>query len=512
VYYIIDTARIHMENGWMDFGRFTIKDTLGNKGYASGKLYQKGFKNMQYDFDVQSNRMLLVNTTAKDNSQFYGNATGKASFSLKGPETDMRMEITGEPTDSSYIYIPINQNSGESDAEFIVFKQYGTEQADKKNTAIKLSVGLDLKINNKAWINVILDELNGDVLKARGSGNLKIKVPADGEMTMRGRYNIDEGNYGFNFQSIIRKPFVLKKNAGSYIEWQGNPYEADLKVAAVYQADGVTMTDILSGSSRNTYRGKRESVDVVANISGKLSQPDIRFSIQLQPSSELRNDDGAVKFLASLEQNQNEMLKQVSTLLVFNSFVGIGDDGSGGNDLFGSLISGTISGLVSGAVNKWLDRALAKAGFKLELNYSVYNGATLYGNSAVSGSNAFSRNSANLKFIKNLMNDKILITVGGDFDYTFLGAAAAAQGNFMFLHDVTVEIVLSKDRKLRGILFSKSNIDAATGVLGQRSRHGASISYRRDFDSLKELFQGQARKPKPAAKAPAPSNTAGSGK
>jgi hypothetical protein len=62
------------------------------------------------------------------------------------------------------------------------------------------------------------------------------------------------------------------------------------------------------------------------------------------------------------------------------------------------------------------------------------------------------------------------------------------------LPDLTVEIVLSKDRKIRAIVFSRNNLDISTGAqsVGRRNRQGASISYRKDFE---HLFSGNKEKP-----------------
>jgi hypothetical protein len=43
---------------------------------------------------------------------------------------------------------------------------------------------------------------------------------------------------------------------------------------------------------------------------------------------------------------------------------------------------------------------------------------------------------------------------------------------------------LTKDKKLRAILFNRNSLDINGGALGRRNRQGASISYRKDFDKF----------------------------
>jgi hypothetical protein len=75
-------------------------------------------------------------------------------------------------------------------------------------------------------VDVVLDDLTGDIIKGRGTGNLRITAGTSTPLSLVGRYDIDEGNYLFTFQSLFKKPFVLKKGANNYIDWNGDPYGA----------------------------------------------------------------------------------------------------------------------------------------------------------------------------------------------------------------------------------------------------------------------------------------------
>jgi hypothetical protein len=51
------------------------------------------------------------------------------------------------------------------------------------------------------------------------------------------------------------------------------------------------------------------------------------------------------------------------------------------------------------------------------------------------------------------------------------------------LPDISVQFILSKDRKLRAIVFNRSSLDVGQteGIIGRRTRQGVSISYSFDF-------------------------------
>jgi hypothetical protein len=92
-----------------------------------------------------------------------------------------------------------------------------------------------------------------------------------------------------------------------------------------------------------------------------------------------------------------------------------------------------------------------------------------------------------LKVNKSLLNNKVIVTFGGDLDFNISGAAATASNNgFQWLPDISVQIILSRDRKLRAIIFNHSSIGygGTAGAIGRVTRQGISISYSRDFDKL----------------------------
>ena len=98
--------------------------------------------------------------------------------------------------------------------------------------------------NNYANVYLIIDPLTKDIIKANGHGNLQMRVGTNEDMTMRGRYVIDQGNYNFSFQSFIKKPFVFMQGAENYILWSGDPYDADMNIQAVYEAENIQFNDL----------------------------------------------------------------------------------------------------------------------------------------------------------------------------------------------------------------------------------------------------------------------------
>jgi hypothetical protein len=110
VEYKIEDREIEFKKGFLNLDGITLRDRKGNLAKITGGIKHEGFKKMDFDLAVQtvSPQMELINTTFKDNQQFFGHAWGNGSFVLLGPQYDMNMfiDVKASTTDSSYITLP----------------------------------------------------------------------------------------------------------------------------------------------------------------------------------------------------------------------------------------------------------------------------------------------------------------------------------------------------------------------------------------------------------------------
>ena len=494
VKYKIDSgALIQFTNEGIDFGNMSVSDELNRKANFKGKILNHGFMHLDYDMEMSSPKIELLRTDVLDNPNFYGKAVGKATMTIKGPEENIKMSINADVNDSSHIYLPNTTSKESGKSEFIVFKKYGksaTKSADVP--AYNLVVDLEVTANNKTQIDVILDELTGDVIKGVGEGRIKIRAGNIEPLTIRGKYNIESGKYDFNFQSFIKKPFELIPEAGNYIEWTGNPNEADIHIDAKYTAERVSLNDLVgSANFSNAVKGYRGSVYVIAALRNKLAQPEIKFSLAFPQGNPISSDNEFSQFITRLERDDNEILKQVSFLIVFNSFAPVSFSNSNNNSAYSVTTIGinTISQLLTKEINKSIGNLLNKVtgdkSLRFDIGSSVYNSGNLLdptGAGIAINANKVDRTRVNLKLGRSFLNDKIVVNVGGDLDFNVRNTSTIQNSDLQWLPDVNVEFILSKDKKLRAILFNRNSLDINGSALGKRNRQGVSISYRKDFD------------------------------
>ncbi|MBZ5856709.1 translocation/assembly module TamB domain-containing protein [Flavihumibacter profundi] len=508
VYYKIPAAQVKFTDGLIDFGKFQIEDTIGNKGeLTEGKLYHNNFKDMAFDFKVRTNKLLLLNTTKVDNKLFYGNVIGKANMSFSGPTYEMNMDISGEPTDSSKIYIATESGRESAEADFIVWKQYGKEMEAYRpyGQSSNLVVSMDITANNKATVYMIIDETTGDIIQARGNGNLKMRVGTNEDLSMNGRYEIESGYYNFNFQAW-KKTFKLLPDRGNSISWNGDPYEAQLKIDALYEADNVRFSDLLSSGGFSVtsedvkrYRGK---VNVIASITDRLTAPKIKFQIELPDNSALKNNSEAQALISVIQRDENELNKQVSYLILFNTFGPLtaagsttSNSGAFANAAFESLVVNSISGFLSSVLtnefSKLLQNVFNDKSLKINFSASLYSGTNITGQSN-SQITLPDRTNVNLSVAKSYMNERLTFVVGSAIDF---GISAQQATTFQFLPDVNAEYKLTPDGKFRINFFYRNNWSYIAQSALQRS--GVSFSYRREFDRFADLFRKKKKK-KPA--------------
>src|SRR5438045_6663032 len=183
-------------------------------------------------------------TTYNDNQQFFGRAMGSGLFALVGPESDMLMniEVKASETDSSYITLPPSRSHETGQANFMVERKYGREMnnADYVGAASNLKYQVHIEANPMVNVEVILDQLTGDAIKGRGTGDLDISAGTTTPLTINGRYDIYDGSYLFTFQSFLKKPFIFKKGGNNTIVWDGDPYGAIIHLDAIYTAEKVS--------------------------------------------------------------------------------------------------------------------------------------------------------------------------------------------------------------------------------------------------------------------------------
>lgn len=510
VFYKLDDTEIELTRDAIELGTIKLRDKYNNTATVRGNIRHRNFQNMEFDIvaEVDGEPMELINTTYNDNQQFYGRAMGTGSLILIGPQNDMFMQINARASesDSSYITLPPSTSRESGVASFMVERKYGTEMEDAEYTGAATNITYEVNLAANPFVNieVILDDLTGDVIKGRGVGNLQLRAGTSEPLSLRGRYDIQEGSYLFTFQSFFKKPFVLRKGSNNYIEWNGDPYTATIKFDALYEANDVSLAPLATSLALDNqiarYRG---DVTVIASLTGELFRPRFDFQIEFPQNfySSMRPQDAFAlqQTIQQIERNTNELNKQVAFLIATNSFAPFEGGQSGVVNPLNEFAYSTISGLLFGEVNKRLNQLLSKILQNDDLTVN-FTGSLYNSNLLDQDTKDILPNQSNLNISVGLplLNERVLITLGSTFD---IPLQSSIEQNVQLFPDVTVEFLINKSGTVRATFFYRQTPDLITtnaqGLRGTQ-RAGANLAYRRDFSSLGNLFLGKKKEQKKA--------------
>ncbi|UAY52696.1 translocation/assembly module TamB domain-containing protein [Ferruginibacter albus] len=478
--YDFNNATVIFNPDEIDIGNIKVRDSLGNQGLVSGKMYHNFFKDFEFDnLHFETDKMLVLNTTKKDNNLFFGKVFGRADLTLNGPITNMQMSINGETssTDSSHITLLSDNNSESKSIDYIDFIQFGKQMGTYKGSkSSNITVDMNLSANPACKIDVVLDETTGDIIKGEGYCNqLNIRVGTNEPLTIRGRYDITDGEYTFNFQKFLKKPFTL--SSGSSITWTKDPYTASIDITAEYLAKNVDFSSIPSISSTSGGVSRLKSdLNIIAHLTKTLNQPYITFELELPPSSpsSLRSDVLVTKRLQDFKNDVNEMNKQVASLLMFNTFINSTQSFISASSGY-NVLSGTLSSVISNYLAARFNAVLQRYGVKNATFY--FNSNSTYGTTAENNAAKIQGAIASGVVLRS-DNGRWLVSIGINLDYNDPYLLTTNNNNVFVTPDVTAEYLISQDGRIRLVGFNNTSVD----INGQRNRSGLKLSYQKDFD------------------------------
>jgi hypothetical protein len=448
----IDKEKIAVsENGFV-FDNFTIRDSANNALNIDGTIGTTNFINYDFNLDVDARNFQAMNSTKKQNKLYYGKLVISSNIHIAG--TEMKPVVDGSLTvnDGTLLNIVIPQaEPGVQEREGIVqFVDMDAPENDSlflaadslnRTNVLGMDVAVNIEIKKEAAFNVIVDEANGDFLNVRGEAVLSAGIDPSGKITMVGNYTLEEGSYQISFNFLQRR-FLIQK--GSTITWTGEPTTALVNVTAVYVANTAPLdlvADQISAPTpaiRNTYLQKLP-FEVHLNLTGELMKPVIAFDIILPEDKNygVSNDivTSVQSRLGQIRQDEGEINKQVFALLLLGRFVGdnpFQSSGGGGFDA-GSYARQSVSRLLTEQLNT--------------LASGLINGVDL--NFDVASSDDYTtgerrdRTDLNVGLSKRLLNDRLKITVGSNFQLE--GPQNSNQQNNNIAGNIAADYQISKD-------------------------------------------------------------------
>ncbi|SER13677.1 translocation/assembly module TamB domain-containing protein [Neolewinella agarilytica] len=481
-------SRVNINNTLFDLTGTRLIDRFGNGAELSGGMTHNRLKNLGLDARITTNRFLALDLAPGQNPNFFGTAIGSGLVTFTGNFQQTDIYVSAKVGRDSKLSIPVSYGSeaGPIDNVRFVNRSIYTEETkqEKSTTPTGVSLKMDLVVTDEAIGEIIFDEEVGDILRGQGNGNLQLNIPRDGDMEMFGTYNITGGDYLFTFQKIINKEFSVRP--GGTVRWTGDPFEATLDVSADYEN---LETPILPFIQEYLVTAPQELTDFAANateidltleLDGLLSKPNINFDIGF-PNLTGQLESYANNKRRLLLLDQNELNRQVFGLIVAGQFLP-SDLSFGISDAAINTLSEWLSNYLSLLLNDLVRNAFGEDAFISSIEFDLaYNS---YRNSSLSTNNDGRSSALEFSFRRDFNNR---LSIQGDVNVlnnnqlTSLGNSGTFIGN-----NLALEYVLNDARTLKVRLYQRLEPDIASG---RRIQGGVGLSWRREFDTLKEFFR-----------------------
>ncbi|WP_373056276.1 translocation/assembly module TamB domain-containing protein [Zunongwangia sp. H14] len=451
-----DMAQVNLSRQQFNFDNIRFTDTKYNtRGILSGNISHKNFTQWFLDLNINTDRLLVLDTEAEEDALYYGTAFIGGDASIKGPTDQLLMEVNATTEKGTVFKIPLSDTESVGDNSYIHFLSPEEKAAKLAGEEIVLpevkglEMVFDLDVTNDAEVEVVIDKTSGSTLRGRGAGNLLLEINTNGKFNMWGDFIVYEGVYNFKYAGLVQKVFRVK--SGGSINWDGNPVRAELDVSAVYQLNA-NPSVLLENPTIN----RKIPVEVVINLQGQIVQPDITFDIDFPSASsvvrselEYKIDDRASKELQALF---------LVTQGAFYSEFGINQ----------TAITGTLAERASSIVNDIFADEEGK--FQVGVNY--VQGDRTPDQQTV---DRFGLTLSTQISDRVLINGQVGVPIGGVTESLIIG-------------NVEIDFLLNEDGTLRAKVFNReNNIQFIGEEIG--FTQGVGLSYSVDFDTFKELLR-----------------------
>ncbi len=472
---------VHIKRDRFIFKDIDIYDDHGNHGVIDGLVTHHLFQKFKFQIGFQIDNTQVLNTTAADFPDFYGTVYASGKAMIVGDESKVDIIVSAKPEEGSFFAVPLDSYRTATDNQFITFVRKDTirrsatalERRKKRFSEVApnsiLNVDLTIEATPAVEAQIILDAHSGDVIRARGNGNIKVNVDQNADVKLYGKFDITQGAYDFSLQGTIRKKFEVGEN--SSISFDGDPMNGILNITAKYQTTA-SLSDLLEESMLQDIKSNSVKVNCIARITGNLQEPQIKFDIELPGA-----DDEVVRRVKATINTEDMMTQQMVFLLLFGKFYNPQLASTSTSSIATSFATSTISS----QLNYWMSQ------ISKDVNFGVnYNDAN---------KDATNNYSVAVNVSTNLFNNRLIINSNLGYRRQY--------GQENFIGDFDVEYKLTPSGRFRLKAYNKTNDMLYSTALYTQ---GLGIMYKESFDTWENLgktYKELLRKKTPEEKAAA---------
>ena len=480
------TDSVHIEPGLIAFNDIKIQDREHNTAKLNGWLRHNAFHDPVFNFTVtDAKNLLCYDITPAMNDDWYGTIYGNGSAIIAGEPGEVRIGVNMESASQSKFTFVLSDAQEASEYNFITFRDRDLKDQpivavdtvkshldmipeevkrllilkSKKNEQqasmpTHFAIDLQVDITPEAEIILVMDPVGGDRIKAYGSGNLRLNYNSiDDSFVMFGKYVLEKGSYNFTLQDIIIKDFTIRD--GSTISFDGDPYNAQLDINAVYSLNA-NLSDLDdSFSTDRDINRTNVPVNALLKVKGDISEPELAFDLEFPTLS-----SDAYRKVKSVISTDEMMSRQIIYLLALNRFYTPDYmQSTKTNNEFTSVASSTISSQLSSILGQISENWQISPNFR-------------------SDKGDFSDVEVDLALSSQLLNNRLIFN--GNFGYR---DNTYNTRNSNFIGDFDLEYLLNRKGTIRLKAYNHFN-DQNYYVRDAMTTQGVGVVFKHDFDNL----------------------------
>ena len=447
------------------FKNFDLFDRNNNLcKITEGSISFIHLKNIAFDLLFNASNLEVLNTGVRDNDLFYGRAFATGDIHIRGVPQDIYLDIKARTERNTQFNIPLSSSDEVAKTSFITFVDHtprpqkrpreprwrSVVSTNEPAPEPKFTININMDVRPDAEVQLIFDATIGDIMRARGSGNLMMNI-ADNRFDMRGTYVVEDGDYLFTLRNylITAKKFTIEN--GGIITWNGDPMGALINLKAIY----TVRTSLYNLMNDERFRQQSVPVECVMHLTNRLTNPNIRVELDI-PNA----DQDVRSFLNATTKSEEEMARQFLSLLIINRFITDPSQSTTGGTSGSQLETMglvTATEFFTSQLSHMISQMSDNFDFEIQLRPGTYETGTNIGG-GIRGKN-----------------------FGFHVDYD-----VAAENSENTVGDFTFDFQIPKIEKLRAKVFRRTN---ARYLSQNPYTQGVGLVFRKDFNNMKDLFK-----------------------
>ena len=484
--YHVEGDTIHLRKYLFDFPNISLYDRFGNRSTVTGQVTHRNMKNFAYSFNADLQETLVYDETQFNSDKFLATVFANGELSIDGRDGHpLYVTASITPTTGSVFAYDAATPDAITGNTFIEFRDrdsliVATTQASasqpsnldayyndslaiineaQKNYDSDIFVNFDINLTPACEVKLRMNNTEDGYIQTYGNAKLSAQWYNKGSFQLFGKYDIDGGAYRLYLQDIIFRDLALQP--GSSVEFNGNPFNANIHLICHHTINSVPLSDLTSTTAFS--QNNKVKVICILDITGKLGNMDFKFGMDMPTVSE-----ESKQLVNSIINSEEEMNTQMIYLLGFGRFYPseyARANGNNSNQAVNSLLSSTLSG----QLNQMLSNVIG--------NNSNWN----FGSSLTTGEQGWNDLDVEGILSGRLLDERLLID--GNFGYR--DNALTQRANF--IGDFEIKWRITPTGNLYVKAYNQTNDRYFTKAT--LNTQGIGLSWQHDFELIRQRMK-----------------------